>query len=124
MSSKVEMLLRILFALSLFVFGLNKFLYFIPAPPMNGTAAELMNIYVASGFMKMIGCLEILAGISFLFNKFVPLSLTIMIVVIFNAVVFHLLHDMAGLLPAVVALIFLLLLVYYNKSRFTSLLSA
>ena len=124
MSSKVEMVLRILFALSLLVFGLNKFLYFIPSPPMDGTAAELMNIYVTSGFMKMIGGLEILAGISFLFNKFVPLSLTIMIAIIFNAVVFHLLHSMAGLVPAVVSLILLLLLVYYNKSRFTSLLSA
>ncbi len=124
MSSKVEMVLRIFFALSLFVFGLNKFLYFIPTPPMGGTAEELMNIYVASGFMKMIGGLEILAGIGFLFNKFVPLSLTIMIAIIFNAVVFHLLHDMAGLTPALVSLLLLLLLAYYNKSRFTNLLSA
>lgn len=124
MSSKVEMVLRILFAFSLFVFGLNKFFNFIPTPPMDGTAAELMNIYVTSGFMKMIGGLEILAGIGFLFNKFVPISLTIMLAIIFNAVVFHLLHDIAGLAPAVATLIFLLLLVYYNRSRFTSLLSA
>jgi len=124
MSSKIELVLRILFALSLLVFGLNKFLYFIPNSAMDGTAAELMNIYVDSGFMKMIGGLEILAGIGFIFNKYVPLALTIMIAIIFNAVVFHMLHDMAGIAPALVSLILLLLLAYYNKSRFTNLLSA
>ena len=124
MSSKVETVIRILFALSLLVFGLNKFLFFIPAPPMEGTAAELMNIYKVSGFMKMIGGLEILAGISLLIQKFVPISLTIMAAIIFNALVFHILHDPAGTAPAVVALIIVLLNIYFNKSRFTDLLSA
>ncbi|MFK8008489.1 MAG: hypothetical protein AB8H03_19175 [Saprospiraceae bacterium] len=124
MSSKIGMILRILFALSLIVFGLNKFLFFIPTPPMEGTAGELMNIYVESGFMKMIGGLEIISGISLLVKKFIPLSLTIMVAIIFNAVVFHILHDPAGLGPAVGALILSLTLVYFHKSRFTSLLSA
>ncbi|MFK7935220.1 MAG: DoxX family protein [Saprospiraceae bacterium] len=124
MSSKVEMVIRILFALSLLVFGLNKFLYFIPTSLMEGTAGELMNIYVTSGFMKLIGGLEVLAGISLLAKKFVPLSLTIMAAIIFNAVIFHILHDLGGLGPAVVALFIVLLNIYFNKSRFTSLLSA
>lgn len=124
MSSKVEMVLRILFALSLLVFGLNKFLYFIPAVPMEGTAGELMNIYVESGFMKIIGGLEIIGGISLLIKKFIPLSLTVLAAIMVNAVVFHVLHDMSGLGPAIVGLIIVLLNVYFNKSRFTDLLSA
>ncbi|MFK7770728.1 MAG: hypothetical protein AB8F94_01265 [Saprospiraceae bacterium] len=124
MSSKVAMVIRILFALSLLIFGLNKFLHFIPTPSMEGTAGELMNIYVESGFMKMIGGLEAIAGLSLLANKFVPLSLTIMAAIIFNALVFHILHDPAGLGPVVAAVIIVLLNVYFNKSRFTSLLSA
>ena len=124
MSSKIAMVIRILFALSLLIFGLNKFLHFIPTPPMEGTAGELMNIYVESGFMKMIGGLEVIAGLSLLANKFVPLSLTIMAAIIFNALVFHILHDPAGLGPVVAAVIIVLLNVYFNKSRFTSLLSA
>ena len=124
MSSKVEAVIRIIFALSLLVFGLNKFLFFIPTPPMEGTAGELMNIYVASGFMKMIGGLEVLAGISLFIQKFVPLSLTIMAAILFNAFVFHILYDPAGTAPTVVALIIVLLNIYFNKSRFTDLLSA
>lgn len=124
MSSKIESILRILLALSLVVFGLNKFLHFIPTPSMEGTAGELMDIYVASGFMKMIGGLEVLAGISLLTKLFVPLSLTIMAAIIFNALVFHILHEPAGLAPAVAALIIVLLNIYFNKSRFKDLLSA
>lgn len=124
MSSRVEAVMRILFALCLLIFGLNKFLFFIPTPPMAGTAGELMNIYVASGFMKMIGGLEVLIGISLLIQKFVPLSLTIMAAIIFNALVFHILHDPAGSGLVVVALIILLLNIYSNKSRFMNLLSA
>lgn len=124
MSAKVEMLIRILFALSLLVFGLNKFLYFIPAVLMEGSAGELMNLYVNSGFMKMIGGLEFIAGISLLANKFVPLSLIIMAAIIFNALVFHILHDPAGLGPAIAAVIIVLVNVYFNKSRFTDVLRA
>jgi uncharacterized membrane protein YphA (DoxX/SURF4 family) len=124
MSSKIEMIIRILFALSLLVFGLNKFLFFIPTPPMEGTAGELMNIYVTSGFMKLIGGLELLVGVSLLIQKFVPLSLTIIAAIIFNAVVFHILHDPAGMSLAIVAFIIVLLNIYFNKSRFTNLLSA
>ncbi len=124
MSSKVELVIRILLALSLLIFGLNKFLNFIPTPSMEGTAGELMNIYVSSGFMKIIGGLEIVAGGSLLTQKFVPLSLTVMAAVILNALVFHILHDPAGMGPAVFALFIILLNVYFNKSRFTDLLSA
>ena len=124
MSSKVEAPIRILLALSLVVFGLNKFLYFIPTPPMEGTAGELMNIYVASGFMKMIGGIEVLTGISLLTNKFVPLSLTFIAAIIFNAFVFHILYDPAGMVPVVGAVIIVSLNIYFNKSRFADLLSS
>jgi len=124
MSSKVEMGIRVFFAISLVVFGFNKFLFFIPAPPLEGTANELMNLYVTSRFMKMIGALEVLAGISLLAKKFVPLSLTIMAAIIFNAVAFHVFHDLAGIGQALVAAVIVSVLVYFHKSRFKDLLSA
>ena len=124
MSSKIEMVLRILFAISLIVFGLNKFLHFIPTPPIEGTGGELINIYKESGFMKMIGGLEIIGGVALLVKKFVPLALTFLVAIMFNAVVFHILHDLSGLMNAVGGLILGLILVYYHKSRFTSLLSS
>lgn len=124
MTSKIALSVRILFALSLLVFGLNKFLFFIPSSPLDGSAGELLTIYVESGFMKIIGALEVIGGFSLLVKKFVPLSLTILVAIMFNAVVFHLLHNMSGLGNAVGALAFALLNVYFNKSKFSSLLSA
>lgn len=89
---------------------------------MSGTAGQLMSIYVESGFMKMIGGLEILIGISLLMQKFVSLSLTILAAIIFNAVVFHLLHDLAGIGPSIGAAVFVLVNIYFNKSQFKKLL--
>jgi len=83
-----------------------------------------MGIYATSGFMKIIGVLEILGGIALLVNKFVPLWVTILVAIMFNAFLFHVLHDMANIAGAVVGLILSLLLVYINKDRFADLLSA
>lgn len=124
MNDKVAMGIRILFGLMCLIFGLNKFIGFMPFPPIPGDGGTLMGIYATSGFMKIIGVLEILGGIALLVNKFVPLWVTILVAIMFNAFLFHVLHDMANIAGAVVGLILSLLLVYINKDRFADLLSA
>lgn len=124
MSAKIALVLRLLLGLSLVVFGLNKFFFFISSPPIEGIGSELIKIYVESGFMKIIGGLEAIAGIGLLANRFVPLSLTFTVAILFNAVIFHILHDGSGLLNALSGLIVALFLVYANKARFKELLSA
>jgi len=57
-------------------------------------------------------------------NKYVPLSLTFTVAIMFNAFLFHALHDMAGIGGAVLGMILGLLLVYIHKDRFSDLLSA
>jgi len=83
-----------------------------------------MGIYATSGFLKVIGVLEILGGLALLVNKYVPLALTILIAIMFNAALFHALHDMGSIGGAVLGLILGLVLVYANKGRFSDLLSA
>jgi len=123
MNAKVVMGLRILFGLFCLIFGLNKFIGFMPFPPIPGDGGTLMGIYATSGFMKIIGMLEILGGLALLVNKFVPLALTILIAIMFNAAIFHGLHDMANIGGAILGLILGLVLVYANKDRFSDLLS-
>ena len=65
MNEKVVMGIRILFGIFCLIFGLNKFLNFIPFPPLEGDAAALMGIYASSGFFKIIGILEVLGGFGF-----------------------------------------------------------
>ena len=124
MNSKVVMVLRILFGLFCLVFGLNKFLNFIAFPAIPGDGGTLMTIYATSGFFMLIGVLEILGGLALIINKFVPLALTILVAIMFNALVFHLLHDMAGVGGAALGMILGLVLVYANKDKFKDLLSA
>jgi uncharacterized membrane protein YphA (DoxX/SURF4 family) len=115
---------RILFALPMVLFGLNKFLQFIPSPELNESAGELIGIYKESGFLYLIGALELLGGICLLINKFVPLVLITLIAIMLNAVVFWLLHDHSGIVPPTVILVIGLFNVYFVRDRFTSLLSA
>ncbi|MEO1258685.1 MAG: DoxX family membrane protein [Bacteroidota bacterium] len=124
MKTTVFMVLRVLLGLFMVVLGLNKFFVFIEIPSPSGDGGELMQIYITSGFLKLIGVLEFLGGIALLVNKFVPLALTFITAIMFNAAVFHGLHDPAGIGGAVVALALSLALVYANKERFSSLLSA
>lgn len=124
MNPKITMGLRILFGVFCLVFGLNKFLGFMPFPAIPGDGGTLMGIYATSGFLKIIGVLEILGGLALLFNKFVPLALTILVAIMFNAFLFHALHDMANIGGAVLGLLLGLILVYANKNRFSDLLSA
>jgi len=124
MNSKVTMGLRILFGVFCLVFGLNKFIGFLPMPAIEGDGGTLMQIYGTSGFMTIIGILEILGGLALISGKFVPLALTILTAIMFNAFLFHALHDMGGIGGAVLGMILSLVLVYAYRDRFKSLLSA
>jgi len=124
MNDKVSMGIRIVLGIFMLVFGINKFAGFLPFPPMGEDATTLMGIYSSSGFLKIIGVFEVVFGIALLLNKYVPLALTILTAIMFNALLFHLLHDPKGAGGAAVALILCLAGIYKNKDRFKSLLSA
>ena len=116
-------IIRLLLGLFMVVIGLNKFLAFIEIPHPAGAGGELMDIYLDSGFLKMVGVFQMLGGTALLLNRFVPLGLTLLTAVMFNATVFHLLHDPAGIGGAAVSLLLCTVLVYAHKERFKSLLS-
>lgn len=121
---KVTLAIRVLLGLMMVVFGLNKFLDFMPPLDISGDGGTLIGIYFTSGFMKIIGTIEVVFGAALLFGKYVPLALTFLIAILFNATIFHLLHDLPNIGPAIGALLMGLFLVYAHKVRFISLLSA
>lgn len=124
MNPKIVMGLRILLGLFMLVFGINKFVGFMSFPEIPGDGGTLMTIYATSGFIKIIGVLEILFGIALLLGKYVPLALTFLTAIMFNAAVFHALHDLPNIGGAMVGLILCLALIFMYRDRFTSLLSA
>ena len=124
MNTKVVMGVRILFGLFCLIFGLNKFIGFMPFPPIPGDGGTLMAIYASSGFMKIIGVLEILGGLALVIGKYVPMALVFLVAIMFNAFLFHALHDPANIAGAVLGMILALILVYAYKARFASLFSS
>jgi len=93
-------------------------------PPIPGDGGTLFGIYASSGFLNIIGALEVLGGLCLVIGKYVPLGLTFLTAIMFNAVIFHVLHDMANIGPAVAFFVLCLLNVYAHGGRFKDLLSA
>jgi len=106
------------------IIGLNKFVGFIEIPHPPGMGGKLMDIYMASGFLRLIGAMQMAAGIGLIINKFVPLALSFITAIMFNASVFHALYDPAGIGAAAICLVLSLVLVYAYKGRFSAIFRA
>lgn len=104
-SSRVSTVARYLMGAIFFVFGLNGFLQFLPAPPLPAPAGQLIGALVGSGYLMVLTkAVEVLVGLSLLSNRFAPLALVIAAPVTVNIVLFH-----AFLAPAGMAVPLLLL---------------
>ena len=76
---------RYLLGLIFLVFGLNKFLNFIPSGPLPpGVTGQFMMIMVSTKYLMMVGVFEGVGGLLLLFNRFVPLALALLAPVIVN----------------------------------------
>ncbi len=123
--SKVKMIVRILLGIMLVVFGLNKFLQFMPMPPLPQEAAEFMGALVKSGYlMTVVAVVEIITGILLLFNKYVPLALVLVFPVLLNAFLFHLFLDLSGIGGAAFAVAMNVYLFFSRKESYQEILKA
>lgn len=96
---------RLLLGLVYFVFGLNGFLQFLPTPPLDGAAGQLMGGFAAAGYMfPFIKATEVLVGLALLANRFVPLALIAAAPVTLHIVAFHLFLAPVGIALPVVML--------------------
>ena len=120
MNSKLTMVLRILLALILLVFGANKFLNFISmdAPPEGSFMAAL----IATGFMMpLIGLSEVIPGLLLLINKWKGLALVWLVPISVNIVLFHIVFDISTIAPAALVAILNAVLIYANWKKFKTL---
>jgi putative oxidoreductase len=123
--NKGKLIVRVVLGLMLVVFGLNKFLQFMPMPPMPEAAGAFMGALVTSGYiMTIVAIVEIVTGILLLVNKFQPLTLVVLFPILLNAFLFHLFLDLAGIGGAVVALAMNVFLMFANKEAYSAVLKA
>ena len=115
------MALRIILGLVLLIFGANKFGGFMPAPEYTGDAATFMGALYAAGYFKIVGVLEILAGLLLIINKWVPFALILTATLAVNFLIFHFKYDVAGMGPAGLVSVLTIILLYANWDKYKTL---
>ncbi|MBW8243473.1 DoxX family membrane protein [Muricauda oceani] len=123
MNSKVFMVVRILLGLFVIIFGANKLYPFLPAPEemSEGMMAYFTGLTMSKTII-LVGLVEVLAGISFILNKYGALMAIILMSVSVCAVLVHLTMAMESIVPALVLLILNIVVLVGYKDRYKDIL--
>src|SRR5437868_7646499 len=94
---------RVLLGLGFLVFGSNAFVHFLPMPELpHNLAGDYTRVFLASGYVYVIGGLQVIGGFLLLIGRFVPLALTILGGILVNILIFHALMAPEGFPPGLV----------------------
>lgn len=115
------MVVRILLGLMMVIFGLNKFLDFIPMEPANLEVKLTFKALMGMGVLTAAGVIEVVGGALLLANKQTSIALVFLAPIAFCAFLFHLMLDPAGIGGAAFFLIAVVFLVYSKKDKFIAL---
>lgn len=114
---------RILLGLAFVVFGANVFLRFIPGsdqtPP--GDAGVFAGVLMRSGYMYVIGGLQVLGGLCLLTGRLAPLGLTLLGPVIVNILLFHIFFAPEGMVVGAVLAVMALFLLWVYRFKFPAI---
>jgi putative oxidoreductase len=121
----VTIIVRMLLGLMFVVFGSNIFFHFIPMPePKPSLATDFSMALMKSGYMYVIGGLQVAGGLLLLIGRYVPLGLTLLGPVIVNILLFHIFLERTGLPMAIVVSVLALFLLWRYRSNFAGLVKA
>lgn len=124
MQSKIFLIIRIFFGIFLLFFGFDHFFNYIPFPEMAPEANEYFGTLLSTGAMQLVGIVEILAALAFIFNKFGGLMALILMSVSINAVLFHIALDPEKIWGALVLLSLNIAMLYLYRNQYRELLKA
>jgi putative oxidoreductase len=123
-SSIVTIILRSLLGLAFVVFGLNKFLHFIPTPAEPPAAMDFFGALFRTGyFIPLLAATEIVSGALLLTGIFVPFALVLIAPVIVNIFMFHLFLAPGGLPMAFIFVALELILAWQHRRAYATLFS-
>ena len=123
-SSITKIILRSLLGLIFLVFGLNKFLHFIPNPPEPPAAMDFFGALFKSGyFFPLLATTEVISGVLLLTGMMVPFRTILLAPVIVNIFMFHLFLAPGGLPVAVVVVSLKVVLAWIHRDTYAPLFS-
>lgn len=123
MNSKVLFGIQIFVGILLIIFGLNKFLHYLPQSGAPQEMGMFMKALGQTGYMMpLVGAIQVLTGLSFISNKFVALMAIVIVPVMLNAVLAHLFLDLSGIVASAVLLLLIIIVMYKNKEAYSAIL--
>jgi len=125
MKDKVLLAVQVIAGLMLVVFGLNKFLHFIPMGEPAAAMGAYLSALFATGFIfPLIAVIEIVAGLAFISNKYAALMVLFVMPVMLNAFLAHLFLDPAGIGGSAFIMIALFVIIARNIDRYKAIFKA
>lgn len=122
--NKVLTVVRIIFGVLITIFGANKFYPFMPAPEtMPDAVMNYMTALMSTKTLALVGAVEVIAGLSFIFNKYGALMAIILMSVSVNAVLFHAFLGPSDIMGALILLILNIVMLYAYKDKYKDLLA-
>jgi putative oxidoreductase len=124
MNINAEKITRVLLALILVIFGLNKFFNFLPMPPMPEAAQGFMGALIETVYLMLfVAIIDIISGIFLLLNRYSTLILILIFPVLLNAFLFHLFLDLKGIGGALLTISLNIFLIVRSFDKYKILLS-
>ncbi len=116
---------RILLGLAFTVAGLSGYiLTFTSGPPaVPGLAGQFQNVIFQSHFVLFTDGFQLVSGLALLFNRYVPLALTISAAVLANILAFHLTMMPLGIVPGLLLTVCWVLIALSQRARLEPLLA-
>lgn len=122
MKNKLFTIIRYIFGIFLLFFGFDHFFSYIPFPEMAQEANAYFANLLSTGAMQLVGVVEIVSALAFIFNKYGALMSIILMSVSINAVLFHIALDPQKIYGALILLILNLSMLYFYKNQYSQLL--
>ncbi len=120
--SKLVLVLRIVLGAILVIFGVNKFIGFIPVLEfVNPDASVFFEVLANSYLLKTVGLVEIIAGFLLLINIYVPFALVVLAPISINIILFHITLDPSNIGPAAFVFLVNAFLIYTNWNAYKTL---
>lgn len=119
---------RILLGAIFLFFGFNILHPFLPMgsmPPANSLPAHFFTAMMGSGWMKVIGVLQMLGGLLVLIGGTLPFGLCLLCPITFNILCFHLLlMGGHGIAPGLFATVLEIVLLWGYRANFAAIWTA
>jgi putative oxidoreductase len=115
---------RYLLGLIFLVFGANKLYVFMPAPLPGGVAGQFLGAMVSTKYIIAVGLFEAVGGALLLFNRYVPLALSLLAPVIVNILLVNFLMAPQGIASGIVVSVLWILVFLRVRTAFDGLFKA